>query len=264
MARRRSRAAVVGGRPASEPPIRLPVVIVAHAHFQGFGASDWVSLAVAAAAFVVSVCSLYTTSLRRADIDVIHIESPPELRWLGSSGDTPTEPRLHIELFIANTGSTGTVLTDLRLSYKEHNVFHSRVWRPWHGPLRIVGAEPPSAFERDGARSAFVERDLAWGKDPAVPGPIDVEDLARNVRGLRSMTVTVRWTFKQRKLLRRQHESVTRELPVVVDVEPWRAALIEFWTPFPGRQHLAEIADPYTVPEAHPDAAGTLQRPDES
>jgi hypothetical protein len=238
-------------------------VVLAHTQSHGFSATDWVSLAVALVAVVVSVASLYMTSLRRADLDIIHIESPYELQHSGSTGDSPTPARLHIELFIANTGSTGTVLTDLWLTYKEENVFPSRVWSQWFTPLKNVGAQPPTAFERDDAKSAYVEQQLAW-RQPN-PGPtMPADELAWNVRGLRSLTVTVHWKFKRRRLWGRKHESVTREMPIVVDVEPFRAALIEFWSPFTGREHLAEIADPYTKPAGHPDAAGSLERPDET
>ena len=223
---------------------------------QGFSPTDWVSIGLAGAAFVVSVWSLYTTSLRRADIDVIHIESPYELQSSGSSGDSPTPARLHIALFVANTGSTGTVLTDLWLTYKEENVL-PRVWSQWFGNLKLGGVEPPAAFERDDARSAAVERQLAWRTEH--PGEtMDAEELAWNMRGLRSLTVTVHWTFKRRKLFGREHESVTRQLPIVVDVEPFRAHLIEFWSAYTGREHLAEIVDPRTKPKDHPNAAGSL------
>jgi hypothetical protein len=215
-------------------------MIVAQCQSQGFSATDLVSIVVAAGAFVVSVASLYLTSLRRPDIDVDPIRQERELQVRGYSGDMLSGASIHIRFFLANTGSTGTVLEDLWFEYQEHNT-GPRIWSGFVGAPEMC-LSTPVAFERDDATSSHAARMLGWNNEPPIS---DAAELARRLRSLQSVTVTLHWTYKRPKLFRpRKRESRRRQLSIVVDGAPFRNEIVSFWLGNVFYKELADIADP--------------------
>jgi hypothetical protein len=192
----------------------------------GLSLTDLASVFLAAAALVVSFASLYLTSLRRPDIDVEHVEMANELWMSGYQGDMPYGVRVALYFFLANTGSTGTVLEEFGLTeFREHND-GLPLLGPWTGPQSVtIGV--PSAIERGQGISASVSRPVELSHDAPIP---DAAEAARRLRTMRSVTATLRWRYRQPKLLQpSRRESKTRTLTVSIDAQEFRDGVLAFW-----------------------------------
>jgi hypothetical protein len=207
---------------------------------QGFSVTDLVSIVLAGAAFFVSVASLYLTSLRRPDIDVDPVRHGYEIAARTYSGDMLSGASIDLQLFMANTGSTGTVLESLSVEYEENNTV-ARIWSGWASAPDMPIALP-LAFERDDASSTRIRRMLGWNNDPAIP---DADELARRLRGLESLTVTLRWSYRRPGLLQpRRRESHSRSSAFDIDGATIRNQVLGHWRGNVFYAHLADIVEP--------------------
>lgn len=162
---------------------------------------------LAAAALMVSFWSLYVSALRRPRIQMDYVAHSGELRFAGWSGGLPSPRAAVVDLWIvlANTGASGTFVETLALSESFTG----------HGP----GAQVLARLERTnphlrgrGGRS-IEQPPLSFERGETVPYRLgaylrvvddveDPEELARRLRGLEAVSVSVAWEYRRSNLLR--------------------------------------------------------------
>jgi hypothetical protein len=240
--RRVARGRLVGARPRRvrfRPPdgarsANAQVTAIAG----GVSATDLTSVILAFAAFVVSIASLWFTALRRPKVEV-DLMSDGELRTGGTDRALPTGPHVSLNVFLANTGASGTVLTVVdALDYREDNAGLPL----WAGVAYVDVAMPrPRAFERDSGVSTSLAVHLA----PNTAVPLDgAEDFARRLRTLRSLTFTLGWQWRRSKFPNVRHrETATSSEVVTVSGDRFRLDIIAEWRASETTVDLAHIAE---------------------
>lgn len=205
--------------------------------------TDWASIVLAGAAFVVSIASLWFTALRRPAVDVEHVLEPGgyPIGGFSWSGEMPSNDHtVTLRLFIANTGATGTVIERLAItSYSEVRQGGPNLYRLGVSAGADIGI--PHAMERDDAKSAWITYRLPYA-DAEVAAT--AEEIARRLVGLKAMKFKVEWTYRRPKLLRpRRRESITRSAVFTVDARGVLENLVAHWDQHAEFQHLARLAE---------------------
>lgn len=157
------------------------------------------------------------------------------------SDGRPTGPHAAVYVFVANTGAPGTVVTRLDATdFQEHNsgppiwAGISRLDMPIGGPVAIV-------LERDDAKPFPLAAHLAPNTDMAVAS---AEEFARRLRGLKSVTFTLRWEWRRPNFPdMRRREIATGSQVVTLDGEQFRASMVANWRTNSGLAHSADIAE---------------------
>jgi hypothetical protein len=209
----------------------------------GLSATDVVSVALAAGAFVLAVASLWLTSLRRARVDVDRItSSAPEIMVASWDGAMPAATMVRLVLFAANSGATGTVVEDFAMArITEHND-DTPLWTNFEtGPHGGKGFATPFLLERDDAQAGSVRRNLTWNPDAP---PREPAEFARRLATVRSFSVTLEWTYRRQRFPQvRQRERAHATTTVVIDAHELREMAKAHWRQFPDYAGLAEIAE---------------------
>lgn len=217
----------------------------------GLTATEAVSLFLAAAAFVVSIASLWLTSLRRPKVEVDRVESmrSPELLLDSWGNGMPVAHDIKLRIFVANSGASGTVVE----RFDVVDLVEVNDGKPlWSAVGHLSGPDVidalPVALERDDARTFEVNRQLVWHEDlswlPGGPGPAPIEELARRLGTLRSVSVTLTWTYRRPKLPRlRKRERVEARQTLQLDVASGRQQAIDHWRSTVGMGLFANLAE---------------------
>jgi hypothetical protein len=209
----------------------------------GTSTVEVVSILLAAGAFVVSIASLWLTSLRRPNVTVDRIATDHEVRAAGWSGAMVSTTDVVLHFYVANSGASGTVVERLELlDFREVN----DVWAIWSGVAPAGGFDGvtfPLAMERDDATMGRVRRQLRLGDGLSIA---DAPTFAARLAGLLSVVLTLEWTFRRPRLFRPwRHEVVRRRSTVMLNTETYRRQNIEHWRSAGGGDYarLANIAE---------------------
>lgn len=198
------------------------------------------------AALAVSAVALYLASLRPAEIvvDVVEDLSEP-LTSGGHARGRPNPTRFRVAVSIWNTGAQGGILEGIQL-----DDFLYPAVGPWAG-LTFHFASPsqretnpsmtfPQALEGGDVETAFLHATMIEG------GDLSAEEYAEALRGLRTITVKLRWSFTRAvglpRRLRRTRQQITREITAEIDVWRYVASLQQGWAQNPSLLHLCDIA----------------------
>ena len=169
----------------------------------GLSASDLVSVFLAFAAFVVSVASLWFTSLRRPRVEVETIDRAYPLAMSGWAGAMPYDEYVQLWVFVVNSGASGTVMESLDLiDFRERNA-GTPLWADFDArPTAPTGFSLPLPLERDDAKSGHITRYVRGTAR-------NVEEYAQRLATLQEISFTVAWKYRRPNLLRpRTRESV--------------------------------------------------------
>jgi hypothetical protein len=114
------------------------------------GGPDFVSLVVAGVALIVSIVSLYLTSLRRVDIDCDLVTQGSRLGDGGFMNEHPDEKALTVCVFLSNSGAHGAVVESVGLGGFRYIGTKPALWQgisPPHGVFPTANPyTPPKAF----------------------------------------------------------------------------------------------------------------------
>ena len=212
----------------------------------GGGVSALVGILLAAVALVISLWSLYVTALRRAAIALDHIPHGGELRfgyWLGAS---PGPPEVQVWVVLANTGATSTFVRRLSLSPALRCEGHGEplVDRIERGPTHMhMGAKEilhePAVFERGDSDHYDLRGQLPWVSPDLEPGAV-----ARWLRDLRAIIVTVEWSYGRAKFMRPWvRETKTNRREIRLDVGSLRQNALDHWRSLPKYHPLANALE---------------------
>ena len=172
----------------------------------GADATAIVGILLAGLAFVVSFWSLYVTALRRPKIDLDHVVHRGELAFPGWTEGLPVHKAADVQVWIVlvNTGAHPTFAETLELSesfacHPAKQCMFVRMERQTphlRGEAGRVIEQPPISFERGDAEPyrlyarLFLDADVRTG-----------EDMARRLRELDAVAVTVEWSYRRGRLL---------------------------------------------------------------
>jgi hypothetical protein len=184
---------------------------------------------LAAVAVVISYASLHITSLRRPRIDVALVPHGRELHFQSWTGPKPRKANVYLELEVANTGASGTVVSAFRVAHAFQ--YHGAGGSPWnevqHRSIRGTvdsTIAPPLVFERGDARVYRVDAELLW--KPEIDSPIGREVapdelafkgaqlIAERLRQIEAVTVGIEWVYHRRTLIRRKRQTVYQRAPI--------------------------------------------------
>jgi hypothetical protein len=213
------------------------------------------ALVIALAALVVSVASLYMTTLSPAEIEIDHIPREDELPGGVFSGPHPQGRELILAVFISNVGAQGGLLEDVQVAGLEWlgtgepfwiGVEHTGAFRE-RVRSAATAIKLPTALESGDVEAAFVMADLQQA-------PIGPEDQARRIAGMTRIAIEIRWKFIRTKGLpvrwrivpasyRRMRERVERSARIEVDANPYRTDAINYWREHTQYADLLELAE---------------------
>ena len=212
----------------------------------GGGASALVGILLAALALVISFWSLYVTALRRAAIAVDHVPHEGQLRFSAWLGASPGPPEVQVWVVLANTGATSTFVRRLSLSPAVRCEGHGPplLDRFERGPahLHVGGREilhTPEVFERGDSGSYDLRGQLAW----VSPGP-EPEAVARWLRELRAVVLTLEWSYGRAKFMRPWvRETKTNHREIRLEAGHLRQNALEHWRSVPDYQPFADVLE---------------------
>jgi hypothetical protein len=213
---------------------------------------DLVAIFLAAAALGVSLASLYTTSLRGAEvwIDVLPHPRGKELGRGGATNNVPADERLQLLVVISNTGAHGGVLEDVRFARFEYRGEKPRLWAGFHSTTLMTDEhwsphtthvhEVPVALEAGETETRWLVGTWTYSDDETEHdrGQAPALDYAERLRGLRGIKVDIEWTYRRvaggwRSLIPgstgRRREIVTESTPVELDSASWVSACRATW-----------------------------------
>jgi hypothetical protein len=201
---------------------------------------DWATLGTSVVGLLVAGLAFWFAALRRARVEIDRLDGVASELATGGVGGSglPTGPHVAVYVFVANSGASGTVVTNV---VADAFVEENEGAPIWSGVARTDSTMPSVlALERDGAVSGTVAVHLAWNNNPAIA---DADEYARRLRGLRAVSVTVRWKWRRSKLpTLRKRETVPGELVVRVPAENFVRQTVEHWRTS-GFGNLAAVFD---------------------
>lgn len=221
--------------------------------------AETVALFVAFAAFVVSVASLYLTSLRPAEIEVDYVPTAGELEGGGFNGPFPQPTDLVLALVVSNAGAHGGLLQELYLDDFSYAGDEPAYWlgvaqgAPY-AQRTTGGIHLPIALEAGDVETLFLHAQLqpAGGYSADDPTP-----LARQLRGLTSIRLRIRWTVvRTAGLVRRRRETTRQWRAIEIDCSTYRQTVIDLWRAYNEYARYAEIAEGKAEPKS---AAGRAE-----
>jgi hypothetical protein len=209
-----------------------------------------VALVVSLAALAVSWVGLYLTSLSPAEIEVDHVNQPHELESGGFTGSQPMSHRISLAIFISNAGARAGLLEALGAENFEWRGDGQPYWagisrcdirRGTRAPIVM-----PMGLEAGDVKSALLDIELQ-------PTGGSLEDMARQLSGMREVAVTISWKFVRTKGLpvrwraiptryQRNRETVKRSTAIVIDASEYRRLAIDHWQRQPDGARLIELA----------------------
>ncbi len=207
---------------------------------------------LAAAALVVSLASLYTTSLRGAEIwiDVLPHPRDRELGRGGAVNNVPADDRLQLLILVSNTGAHGGVVEKVELVRFEYRGPRPRLWAGFHRtifmkdehwtPHTTHATELPLALEAGEVETRWLVGIWKHSDDETEHdrGQAPVLTYAERVRGLRGIKVDAEWTYRRvaggwRSLIPgrkgRRRETAVESTTVELDGQAWIDACRETW-----------------------------------
>jgi hypothetical protein len=205
----------------------------------GTSSVEVVSILLAGLAFVVSFMSLWLTSLRWPRVEVEHLPDGRELRPGVIPRVTKGMPQQHtltLSVFAYNTGASATVVRRfVAEDFAEDNAGASLFAGMGAGNWPVKPAMP-LALERDDAEPAEFRLGLR------LSAPDDPEEYARRLAGLRSVRVTLRWSFRGRRFPRKR-VWIEDHTDVTVSAAALREEVLPVWRAYDDTAHLADIAE---------------------
>jgi hypothetical protein len=232
------------------------------------GGTDWVSLAVAGVALIVSFASLYLASLRRADIDCDLVTQGSRLGDGGFMNEHPDEKALTVCVFMSNSGAHGAVVEGVALGGFRYIGTEPALWQGIGPPHEVFPtANPygpqrpfPIVLEAGEGETMFLRAALV-----AYPARGGGADFARAVAGLEAVELTVTWTFTRSATplskATRRRRTERREQKVRLDGSDFRESARRFWRENPAYEPLARAMEPATP--AAPDQPASPDAPDQ-
>jgi hypothetical protein len=200
------------------------------------------ALVTSLVALLVSAVALYLSSLQLAQIEVRTFDAAGSLigprvagPWLG-----PKPPTwLSIPIYIWNGGPQGGVLQGV-------GAFDLEPAGPWSASepllLSTTSAEGgrdiplPKAFEAGDVETAYLHTRLHYSDFDAI------EDFAKSLRGLRSITLKIEWSYLRTRRFRHEADLITEEIPVTLDCQLWIDDVVYRWAVTDEWTHLVELA----------------------
>jgi hypothetical protein len=210
-----------------------------------------VAILLSAAALAVSLASLYSTSLRGAEIGIDAVLIGGELGTGGAMNNIPYDQRLRVCILISNTGAHGGLLEDVRYGGFEYLGDEPKLWEgleptiftsspDWSGYSGGVARELHLALEAGDVKTRYLM--APWrasadeGKYPQAQAP--VRAYAERLRGLRGVRVDIEWTYRRVtggwRSLRpghsgRQRETKTDRTTVDIPPDDWIETCRTLW-----------------------------------
>lgn len=212
----------------------------------GGGASAFVGIFLAALALVISFWSLYVTALRRAAIAVDRVPHEHELRFESWLGSAPGRLEVWLWVVLANTGATSTFVRQLALSstLRVEGDDHPLVDHFERGPSYLhIGSKEilslPVVFGRGDSESYELRGELAW-----VAPDLEPETVARWLRELRAVVLTLEWSYGRAKFMRPWvRETKTNRREIWLDAGHLRQNALEHWRSLPEYHPLANVLE---------------------
>jgi hypothetical protein len=214
------------------------------------GGTDSVSLAVAGIALVVSVASLYLTSLRRADIECDLVPDGSQIGDGGFFNEHPEEKAITACVFLSNSGAHGAVVVSVTLGAFRYVGAEPALWQdiaPPHevreGPFIAPAKRFPIVLDAGEGETLFLRSALT-----ANPARGAGEDYARAVAGLQAVELMVTWSFMRSATplskATRRRRTERCESTVRLDATAFREGARAFWRSNAAYQHLADAMEP--------------------
>jgi hypothetical protein len=154
------------------------------------------------------------------------------------TNETPNLHRLTLVVFVYNAGTSATVVRNFSVENFHEDNAGDPLFAGLEPPTTPANLDLPHVLERDDATPARFRIGVMLASDPPIAHKLD---FAHRLAALRSVSVTLRWTYRGRRfpfVWRRvwmtSHEHVT------IPADHYRQAVADRWRA--GGSGLADIA----------------------
>ncbi|HSH21584.1 MAG TPA: hypothetical protein VK992_03070 [Candidatus Caenarcaniphilales bacterium] len=200
------------------------------------GLIDLLGLAFGAGALVVSLATLYVTSFRPAQLELLHPEPVPgEPSPFEANVEPPAGAHVAFPIVVSNVGAQGAVVVASSVEVREPSA-NDQVWtHPSQVRAQRLGeGSLPLGIEAADVHVYSIAATL-------IAARVEPDELARRIARLETVTLDVRLDYWRARRFGRKRERRAARVLVTLDARRYRGRAASLWRDHK-RPDLAEIA----------------------